>query len=178
MREEGTPTAFMLEDVERAEAHDERTLEITLKEPRNYFLYTLASAWSFPWPRHKVEELGEDWRLPEHLVSNGPFVLDELTDEAAVLTANPYWSDQRERGNVRELHVTFTAGSPMSADWRTGQYDVLEAFDDDFIFDNQMLCPSCRSATSRSARTSRPSRAQTSARRSRSPSIATGRAPS
>ena len=60
--------AFLLEDVDSATALDERTLEVRLREPRSYFPYILASVSSFPWPRHKVAELGDDWRLPEHLV--------------------------------------------------------------------------------------------------------------
>jgi hypothetical protein len=85
MREQETRTAFLMEDVETAEALDDRTLEVTLREPRSFFPYILASPWSFPWPRHRCEELGDDWRNPAHLVSNGPFVLQELDDERAVL---------------------------------------------------------------------------------------------
>src|SRR5919198_468607 len=75
MRELETRTSFLMEDVETAEALDERTLEVTLREPRNYFPYIFASPWSFPWPRHKCEALGDDWAKPENLVSNGPFML-------------------------------------------------------------------------------------------------------
>src|SRR5919197_1529205 len=85
MRELETTTSFLMEDVESAEALDERTLEITLREPRSYFPYILASPWAFPWPRHKCEALGEDWQKPENLVSNGPFTLSELDDEHALL---------------------------------------------------------------------------------------------
>ena len=42
LRQLSTATAFLLEDVERAEALDDHTLEVTLREPRNYFLYVLA----------------------------------------------------------------------------------------------------------------------------------------
>ena len=37
MRELETRTAFLMEDVETAEALDDRTLEITLREPRSFF---------------------------------------------------------------------------------------------------------------------------------------------
>jgi oligopeptide transport system substrate-binding protein len=127
MRIECAPTAFLLEDVESAEAHDDRTLEIRLREPRNYFLYTLATAWSFPWPRHKVEELGDDWRKPEHLVSNGPFMLEELDEKGAKLVANPHWGGKR--GAVKEIDVTFVAGPVSVEGWREGGYDVVETGD-------------------------------------------------
>jgi class 3 adenylate cyclase len=83
MREEGAITAFLLEDVASAEALDERTLEVTLVEPRSYFPYILASAWALPWPRHACEAFGADWRKPENLVCNGPFVLSEFSDRHA-----------------------------------------------------------------------------------------------
>jgi ABC-type transport system substrate-binding protein/class 3 adenylate cyclase len=124
MREQETPTAFLMEDVETAEALDEWTLEITLREPRSYFLYILASPWSYPWPRHKCEELGDDWQKPENLVSNGPFVLDEYNDEHAVLIANPQWTGPR--GNVREIEYSFLETSEeMVRRWLGGDFDVL-----------------------------------------------------
>ncbi|MDQ3889059.1 MAG: ABC transporter substrate-binding protein [Actinomycetota bacterium] len=123
-REEETRTAFLLEDVERAEALDDRTLAVGLREPRSYFPYVLASAWSFPWPRHKCEELGEDWRRPENLVGNGPFVLTEHDDEHALLKANPHWVGPR--GNVDEICAVFRAkGEEALAAWQEGRFDVL-----------------------------------------------------
>jgi ABC-type transport system substrate-binding protein/class 3 adenylate cyclase len=124
MRELEAPTAFLMEDVETAEALDERTLEITMREPRSYFPYILASPWAFPWPRHKCEELGEDWHKPENLVSNGPFVLSEYDDEHALLKANPHWNGPR--GNVREIEISFLENSgEMVERWSAGEFDVL-----------------------------------------------------
>jgi ABC-type transport system substrate-binding protein/class 3 adenylate cyclase len=128
MREEETRTAFMMEDVEAAVALDDRTLEVRLRAPRSYFPYVLTSVWSFPWPRHKCKELGEDWRKPENLVGNGPFMLAEYDQEQALLIANPHW--RGPRGNVRELHVRFHSGpeSSVSEEWRSGRYDVLHVY--------------------------------------------------
>jgi ABC-type transport system substrate-binding protein/class 3 adenylate cyclase len=127
MQERDLRTAFLLEDVEAAEALDERTLEIRLREPRNYFPYILAAAWSFPWPKHKCEELGDDWRKPENLVGNGPFVLSEFDSEHAVLVANPHWTGPR--GNVREVRFDFVSRSLAAAEaWREGRYDVLPTY--------------------------------------------------
>jgi ABC-type transport system substrate-binding protein len=128
MREERTLTAFLMEDVEAAEALDDRTLEATLHEPRSYFPYILASPWAFPWPRHKCEELGDDWRRPENLVGNGPFVLERFDEEEALLVANPHWIGPR--GNVRELHVSFAEKDTDTVQaWLDGRYDVLTAWD-------------------------------------------------
>ena len=124
MRELETRTSFLMEDVETAEALDDRTLEITLREPRSFFPYVLASPWAFPWPRHKCEELGEDWHRPENLVSNGPFTLAEFDDEHALLVANPYW--EGPRGNVREIEIEFIEQSrDMIGRWDQGDFDVI-----------------------------------------------------
>ena len=98
MRELETRTAFLMEDVEVAEALDDRTLEVRLREPRSYFPYILCSPWAFPWPRHRCEALGDDWAKPENLVGNGPYMLVEFDDEEALLRANPHWTGPH--GNV------------------------------------------------------------------------------
>jgi ABC-type transport system substrate-binding protein/class 3 adenylate cyclase len=125
IREEQARTAFLMEDIETAEALDERTLELRLREPRNYFPYLLASGWAFPWPRHKCRELGSDWRKPEHLVGNGPFRLAEFDSDHALLVANEHWLGPR--GNVREIRVAFTETMDEALDeWADGRYDVLQ----------------------------------------------------
>ena len=128
MRESETRTAFLMEDVETAEALDDRTLEVQLREPRSYFPYVLCSAWAFPWPKHRCESLGDDWAKPEHLVGNGPFVLVEYDDEHAVLRANPHWTGAR--GNVGEIHFSFySKGADMVEQWHEGRFDLLHVYD-------------------------------------------------
>ena len=123
MREERALTSFHLEDVESARALDDRTLEVRLRAPVNYFPYLLARAWTYPWPQHRCEELGPDWRLPGNLVGNGPFVLAELERDRALLTANPYWIGPR--GNVREIHLAFLdTDAEIVEAWRGGSFDL------------------------------------------------------
>jgi ABC-type transport system substrate-binding protein/class 3 adenylate cyclase len=125
-RERSTVTAFLLEDVERATALDDHTLEVVLREPRNYFPYILASTYAYPWPRHLCEAVGDDWHHQRPLVSSGPFVLSELTDESMVMVANPRWSGRR--GNLREIEVSFRAhGKAVRDIWRSGEIDVLSS---------------------------------------------------
>ena len=128
MRELKTRTAFLMEDVEAAEALDDRTLEVRLREPRSYFPYVLCSPWAFPWPRHRCEALGDDWAKPENLVGNGPFMLVEFDDDHALLRANPHWSGPR--GNVGEIHFSFyPKGAQMVEGWREGRFDLLHVYD-------------------------------------------------
>ena len=124
LREEGHVTAFLLDDIASAEALDDWTLEVHLREPRNYFPYVLASHWSYPWPRHRADEVGAAWRRPESLVGNGPFVLAEVDELGARLTANPHW--RSSSGNVGEVRIAFrerTAESPLD-EWLGGRYDL------------------------------------------------------
>jgi ABC-type transport system substrate-binding protein/class 3 adenylate cyclase len=124
MRELETRTAFLMEDVETAEALDDRTLEVRLREPRSYFPYILTSPWAFPWPRHRCEELGAAWSEPENLVGNGPFMLVEWDQEHALLRANPHWHGPH--GNVREIYYSFVSkGGNMADEWRKGHFDLL-----------------------------------------------------
>ena len=124
LREEGHVTAFLLDDIESAEALDDWTLEVHLREPRNYFPYVLASHWAYPWPRHRADEVGAAWRRPESLVGNGPYVLAEVDEMGARLTANPHWS--AGAGNVGEVRIVFTKRSEEAplGDWLAGRYDL------------------------------------------------------
>ncbi len=128
MRELENRTAFLMEDVETAEALDDRTLEVRLREPRSYFPYILCSAWAFPWPRHRCEALGDEWATPENLVGNGPFVLVSYDDDHALLEANPHWSGPR--GNVNEIHFSFfSKGTQTVEEWEKGRFDLLHVYD-------------------------------------------------
>ncbi|HEY7561729.1 MAG TPA: ABC transporter substrate-binding protein [Gaiellaceae bacterium] len=127
MRELETKTAFLMEDVETAEALDDRTLEVQLREPRSYFPYILSSPWAFPWPRHRCEELGDEWAKPGNLVGNGPFALAEYDADHALLRANPHWTGPH--GNVREIHFSFySKGEEMIERWREGRFDILHVY--------------------------------------------------
>jgi oligopeptide transport system substrate-binding protein len=123
-RRRSTVTAFLLEDVERATALDDHTLEVVLGEPRNYFPYILASTYAYPWPRHLCESLGEDWHREQPLVSSGPFLLERMDEDTLTMVANPRWTGRR--GNLREIEVSFrTHGKGVPDLWRTGELDVL-----------------------------------------------------
>ncbi len=122
MLEERVPTAHLLEGLE-AESPDALTLRLRLDEPRAYMLYLLAQLPFFPWPRHRVESLGDEWHTPAALVSNGPFVLREFREERSVLTADPHW--QRSRGNVGEVAIEQGLPPEVFEEWRANRHDVL-----------------------------------------------------
>jgi oligopeptide transport system substrate-binding protein len=59
------------------QAPDDSTLHVRLKHPTPFFLDLCAFYPYFPANPRVVEAHGEDWVLPEHMVSNGPFLLAE-----------------------------------------------------------------------------------------------------
>jgi ABC-type transport system substrate-binding protein/class 3 adenylate cyclase len=129
LREERHVTAFLLDDIASAEALDDWTLEVHLREPRNYFPYVLASHWAYPWPRHRADEVGAAWRSPETLVGNGPFMLAAVDDTGAHLCANPHW--RRASGNVGDVHIVYRERGvePSLDEWHAGRYDLELAQD-------------------------------------------------
>jgi oligopeptide transport system substrate-binding protein len=123
-REISTVTAFLLEDVERAEALDDHTLEVTLREPRNYFLYVLAVAASYPWPSHLTADGADDWQRRTPLVSNGPFIVQRAGEEGMLLVANREYDGPR--GNLAEVEIRFVRGRDDAvALWEAGELDVI-----------------------------------------------------
>jgi peptide/nickel transport system substrate-binding protein len=126
MREEEADTAFLLEVVESAAALDEATLELRLREPRNYFLHLVAQPPFFAWPRH-LEEQGTGWRDAMPRVGNGPFVLTALDERRAVLTANADWYGSS--GNICEVDAVWSEGDVLVGDaWVRGRFAAVPDF--------------------------------------------------
>jgi ABC-type transport system substrate-binding protein/class 3 adenylate cyclase len=121
MIERSVRTAHLLAGIECA-ALDERAVELRVAEPQPYVPYLLAQAPLFPWPRHRVELLGDSWRRPDAFVGNGPFVVAEIDDEELLFAANPFWAGPR--GNVREVAMGFQVDERLG-DWRSGHFDFL-----------------------------------------------------
>lgn len=72
---------------------DPRTFVVELSAPVSYFLDLCAFYALLPVPRHVVEEVGDDWIRPAHIVSNGPFLLEDWQIHRRIrLRRNPrYW---------------------------------------------------------------------------------------
>jgi oligopeptide transport system substrate-binding protein len=71
-------------------ARGERVLEVELEAPLVYFPALVNFMVTFPQRRELIERFGERWTEPPHLVTLGPFVLEEWRHEyKLVLRANP-----------------------------------------------------------------------------------------
>ncbi len=58
-------------------ARDDSTLVVKLANPTAYFLYLVQFYTYLPVPRRVIEKWGDRWTRPEHIVSNGAFVLQD-----------------------------------------------------------------------------------------------------
>jgi oligopeptide transport system substrate-binding protein len=75
-------------------ALDERTLEVTLENPTPFFLDLCATPPLAPVPVRVIEKHGDDWIKPEHIVTNGAYLLDTWRiNDVIRLRKNPrYWN--------------------------------------------------------------------------------------
>ncbi len=75
-------------------ALDKTTLEITLENPVPFFLSLLYHHSLLPVHRATVEKFGQRWTRPEHMVTNGPFLVDKWEINKVVkLKKNPHYWD-------------------------------------------------------------------------------------
>jgi len=115
-------------------AIDDRTLEITLKAPTPYFLTQLTHYTAWAVPKHKVEELGDDWVKPGQLVSNGAYTVEEWVPNTHVkLVKNPGFYDA---ANVKIDTIYYYPTEERNAAlkrFRAGELDINTDFASDQI---------------------------------------------
>ena len=76
-------------------APDDHTLVVQLSTPLPYFAQMTTHATTFPVPQAVIEEFGDAWTQPDHIVSNGAYVLSEhVPQERSVRVRNDmYWNN-------------------------------------------------------------------------------------
>ncbi|WP_228160494.1 peptide ABC transporter substrate-binding protein [Marinobacter bohaiensis] len=77
-------------------AVDDHTLKVELDQPIPYFIRMLGHTTMMPAPRKVVEQYGDGWTRPDHMVSNGAYRLtDWVVNERIVLKRNTaYWDNE------------------------------------------------------------------------------------
>ncbi len=93
-------------------AVDDLTIEVTTVAPKPY-LPSVTSLW-YPVPKHKVDELGDDWAVNvDTIVSSGPFDLEswEKSNNSVVLTKSDTYTGPWP-ASVDRLEVDPTLGAP------------------------------------------------------------------
>lgn len=70
-------------------ALNDRILEVRLKRPASYFPALCTFEVTFPQRRDVIEKFGDRWTDPDHIVTNGPFLLETWKHESKItLRAN------------------------------------------------------------------------------------------
>jgi ABC-type oligopeptide transport system substrate-binding subunit/DNA-binding SARP family transcriptional activator len=106
---------------------DPLTLEVHLEEPAEYFLDLLTYYKMFPLPRHVVERLETTWTDPAHLVTNGPFQLqDWQPGELVTLVRNPTYF-RPFLGNINQVSISQKRLPPADQleSYRDGKVDLI-----------------------------------------------------
>ena len=103
------------------------TLAIELEGPTSYFLHLLTQFVAMPLPRHIIEQWGERWTDPAHIVSNGPFLLESWRPgEQLTLIPNQLYRG-RVSGNVARVHIRYLSDPGVAqAHYQNGELDCLE----------------------------------------------------
>jgi oligopeptide transport system substrate-binding protein len=109
-------------------APDPYTIRIALVAPTPYLLALLGDGFMQPEHRATIERFGDDWTRPEHIVSNGPFVLRELIigDRITLEKNAHYW-------NASAVHPTRVVYYPLDQITQVSRYLAGDIqFADDF----------------------------------------------
>ncbi|WP_461536443.1 peptide ABC transporter substrate-binding protein [Spongorhabdus nitratireducens] len=119
-------------------AVDDSQLEISLEHPVAYFLELLAFYGFLPVPEHVISEKGSRWILPENMVGNGAFRLEQWrVNESIVLKRNPHYRDYE---TVRLDSVAYALGGDPLARFRSGEVHLsgnITREQQDWVLKNQ-----------------------------------------
>jgi ABC-type oligopeptide transport system substrate-binding subunit len=108
------------------EAVDDYTVRISLSQPAPYFSGLVAHQLFRLAPRKVIEQYGDNWTEPEHIVTCGPFKLKAwLPYNELVVERDPmYW----DAANVHldEIHFFVTTDNPTSMNlYKVGEADAV-----------------------------------------------------
>ncbi len=114
----------------QVEAVDDLTLRVRLVAPTPFFLQLTAFYTYAPVPRHVVAAHGDQWARPEHVVSNGPWVLSEWrSGQQIVLTRNPHYvaTPQRPAPFDQVTYRISQDDDPAHRMYLSGEVDYLDS---------------------------------------------------
>jgi len=111
-----------------AEAPDAHTLIVHLVIPTPYFLNLLTNMYLAPEYAPAIEQWGEAWTQPGHMISNGAFMLQSAVINGNIVAAkNPYYWDAK---NVHLTRVTYhtASGASTVSQYLGGTVDWTDGF--------------------------------------------------
>ena len=112
-------------------AIDNHTVRFTLSEPNDCFPALVSDPVFYPQPRSIVEDYGIDWTMPEHIVTDGPYVLGQWVSDRIVLYKSVTYYDSDEV-NIDEVLCYMIADSQKAVSmYEEGKIDVISVSKED-----------------------------------------------
>jgi oligopeptide transport system substrate-binding protein len=106
-------------------AQDEQTLVVELEGPTSYLPQLLTNTVAFPVPRHVVQLLGDEWREPDRIVTNGAFRLTRWDRGGSiVLDRSPSYHGHFP-GNVRQVVISTESARSELALYEEDSLDMM-----------------------------------------------------
>jgi len=101
-------------------------LQVRLKRPVIYFPSLTTFMVTFPQRRDVIEKHGDHWTDPEHIVTNGPFTLDQWDHEyKLILKSNPNYYDAQPALDRIIMYVVRNPSTELTL-YETGELDMAE----------------------------------------------------
>ena len=107
-------------------ALDPRTLEIKVSYQVPYINQLVMHQTTYPVPRHMLEKVGDEWLKPEHIVTNGPFILKEwVANDHILVVKNPrFFAADKVRFERIYFYPTEDAAAALKR-FRAGELDIV-----------------------------------------------------
>jgi len=107
-------------------ALDDRTLTVQLEYPTPYFLELTAFPTLHPVPVQQIAQYGDHWIKPEHIVSNGAYVLEawRINDKIRLRKNPHYWNRGKVALDVVDVLPISDANTAFNF-YASGQADLL-----------------------------------------------------
>jgi oligopeptide transport system substrate-binding protein len=107
-------------------AIDDRTLEIAFHFQVPYIAQLLTHFTTFAVPRHVVEKYGDQWVRPEHIVTNGPYVLKQwVPNDHIEVVKSPHFYDRDNVAIERVLYYPTQDTEAGLKRFRSGDLDLM-----------------------------------------------------
>jgi oligopeptide transport system substrate-binding protein len=121
-------------------AIDDKTLEIDLEAPTPYFIEALTHYTAFPIRKDVIDEFGDQWTQPEHIVGNGPYKITEWIPGSYIkgVKSDTYYGKDDLKIDEIVWHNTEDLTAALNR-YRAGELDIMTDFPADqyqFLQDN------------------------------------------
>jgi oligopeptide transport system substrate-binding protein len=111
------------------EALDDHTLKVRLSGPTPYLLDLLSQQYTYPVYEPAVTQYGDAWVRPEHIVSNGAFVLREnVIGSRITLEKNDRYWDAAHVRLQRVVYYILTDNSAQASRFLAGDVQWTDSF--------------------------------------------------